>query len=164
MRLIKPSTQNSATCCLASSSWLCEGRLLRERAAARHRGHSPFYRALTCMESPFRKASQSLNGSVHNTPGVKTTPVNASPVRPASGLCSAVSRRPVAFVCNPSLLNHSSICARMSWTRRAYRSLAARRGTSAPCSGVCADPCRASFHWMLCSLFGCEPSGYPLRT
>lgn len=98
MRLIKPSTQNSS-----NSSWLCGGRLLRDRAAARHRGHPPFHRALTCMESPFRKASQSLNGSVHNTPGLKTTPVNASPVWPVLGLCSAVSRTFNVFCVQPLL-------------------------------------------------------------
>ena len=96
MRLIKPSTQTSA-----SSSWLRGGRLPRERAAARSRGHTQFHRALTCMESPFRKASQSLNGSVHNTPGVKTTSVNASPVRPVLGLCSAVNGTPSGFCVQP---------------------------------------------------------------
>jgi len=126
------------------------------------------WRPPCAMESPFRKHSHGCSTPESEcdvpVPGVKTTPVNASPVRPLlAGLRGADTGGAPAPTASPRRSRRGA-ARRMSWMARAGRRRAARRGTSARCSAACGGRCRACSRWATCRPCGCARCASPRPT
>ena len=133
-------------------SW-CPGPRLKRRPAHIQLRSRCVPCAPVAMESPFKKALPAARGPNHGFPaGVKTTPVNASPVPPgcqdsampvppATSSVMCTRHRPLVAQCS------ACGCCRMSWAGRGRCPRAAQRGTSARCSAACGGRCRACSRW-----------------
>ena len=136
-----------------------------------HKGRRPgrsTWRPPRAMESPFRKHSHGC--ATHESecdvpvPGVKTTPVNASPVRPLlAGLRGADTGGAPGLAAEPRRSRRGR-ARRMSWMARGGRRRAARPGTSARCSAACGGRCRACSRWATCRPCGCARCASPRPT